>query len=150
MKWIIALGSFTLLFANHTFASEEFVLARITGYWRAEGCGEVGGWSGTRLQPGDCAVDPKRIPFGSKIIFPDKECLAVDTGSAVVSRKSARYCGHTAAEKNAIVIDRFFETKADAVAWTNAHPQFITVRVVVPENPKIAKRAARQRSPLRS
>jgi 3D (Asp-Asp-Asp) domain-containing protein len=150
MKWIIVLISVMVLSAGHAFAREEFVLARITGYWRAEGCGQIGGWSGTRLQPGDCAVDPKRIPFGSKIVFPDKECWAVDTGPAVVSRKSAKYCGHTAAEKNAIVIDRFFETKAEAVAWTSAHPQFITVRVVPPENSEIAKRAVRQRAHMKT
>lgn len=31
------------------------------------------------------------------------------------------------------MIDRFFETKRDVV-WTNAHPQFITVRVITPHS----------------
>ncbi len=128
MKWLAVL--MVLLFAGQAFAREQLLLARVTGYWRTEGCGRIASWNGARLRVGHCAVDPKRIPFGSKVIFPDAECVAVDTGPAVVSRKSARYCGRTAAEKNAIVIDRFFETRGDAVAWSNAHPQFIIVRVV--------------------
>jgi hypothetical protein len=31
------------------------------------------------------------------------------------------------------VIDRFFETKRQALAWAKANPQFMTVRVVTPE-----------------
>ncbi len=115
-------------------AREQLLLARVTGYWRNEGCGRIASWNGARLQLGHCAVDPKRIPFGVKVIFPDAECVAVDTGPAVVSRKSARYCGRTAAQKNAIVIDRFFETRQQAVSWSNAHPQFMTVRVVSPNH----------------
>ena len=125
---------FALLFASGAFGHEQLLLARVTGYWRTEGCGRIASWNGARLGVGHCAVDPKRIPFGSKVIFPDAECMAVDTGPAVVSRKSARYCGRTAAEKNAIVIDRFFETKQEAVSWSNAHPQFIMVRVVSPDH----------------
>jgi hypothetical protein len=30
------------------------------------------------------------------------------------------------------VIDRFFETKGQALAWANAHPEFITVQVIPP------------------
>jgi hypothetical protein len=37
--------------------------------------------------------DPKRIAYGSKVVFPDRACTAVDTGPAVVSRKAARLCG---------------------------------------------------------
>src|SRR5712691_2010823 len=132
MKWLVTLVVF--LFADHTYAREQLILARVTGYWRAEGCGLIASWNGARLRAGHCAVDPKRIPFGSKVIFPDAECVAVDTGPAVVNRKSARYCGRTTAEKNAIVIDRFFETRQEAVSWSNAHPQFITVRVVSPDH----------------
>ena len=38
-----------------------------------------------------CAVDPKKIPYGSKIFFHDAECMAVDSGPAVVNRKAARF-----------------------------------------------------------
>lgn len=134
MKLLIINFSLVFLFATQAPAREQMMLVRITGYWRNEGCGEHAAWNGARLRPGDCAVDPKKIPYGSKIVFPDTLGVAVDTGPAVVSRKSARYCGHTAAQKNALVIDRFFETKRDAVNWTNAHPQFITVRVTTPDS----------------
>jgi hypothetical protein len=30
------------------------------------------------------------------------------------------------------VVDRFFETKREAIAWTNAHPEFITLQIVPP------------------
>ncbi len=87
---------------------------------------------GRRLRAGHCAVDPKRIPYGSKVVFPDRACTAVDTGPAVISRKAARLCGRTASQLKAIVVDRFFETKREAMAWTNAHPHFMTLQVVPP------------------
>jgi 3D (Asp-Asp-Asp) domain-containing protein len=77
-------------------------------------------------------IDPKRIPYGSKVVFPDRACTAVDTGSAVVSRKAARLCGRTASELKAIVVDRFFETKREAMAWRSGHPEFMTLQVVSP------------------
>jgi hypothetical protein len=60
-----------------------------------------------QLREKHCAVDPKKIPYGSKVVFPDAACVAVDSGPGVVNRKAARSCGRTAAERNAIVIDRF-------------------------------------------
>ena len=59
-------------------------------------------------------------------------CTAVDTGPAVISRKAARLCGGTASQLKAIVVDRFFETKREAMAWTNAHPHFMTLQIVRP------------------
>jgi len=56
--------------------------------------------------------------------------VAVDTGRDVVNRKAARSFGRTAAERNAIVIDRFFDTKKKALAWAKAHPHFMTVRIL--------------------
>jgi 3D (Asp-Asp-Asp) domain-containing protein len=125
---------FFLVFVSPAHAREEVVLARITGYWAhgAGGSGACAASTGARLHMGHCAVDPKRIPYGSKVVFPDATCTAVDTGPGVVSRKSARVSGRTAAQRNAIVIDRFFETKRDAVVWSNAHPQFMMVRILSP------------------
>jgi hypothetical protein len=60
--------------------------------------------------------------------------VAVDTGSAVVNRKAARLSGRHATERNAIVIDRFFDTKQKALACAKAHPHFMTVRIVTPSN----------------
>ena len=111
-------------------ARAETVLARVTGYWANEGASGLYASTGPRLRPGHCAVDPKRIPYGSKVVFPDGACTAVDTGSAVVSRKAARARGRTAAQRNAIVVDRFFQTRRDAVEWSNAHPEFMVLQVV--------------------
>jgi hypothetical protein len=126
---------FLLSLAFSAFAREQAVLARVTGYW-ACGDGASGKYASTgrRLRPGDCAVDPKRIPYGSQVVFPDGACTAVDTGSAVISRKAARSSGRTANQRNAIVVDRFFETRQKAVAWASAHPQFMTLQVVLPES----------------
>jgi hypothetical protein len=74
----------------------------------------------------------KENSYGSKVIFPDAACVAVDSGPAVVNRKAARSCGRTAAERNAIVIDRFFDTKQKALAWVKAHPHFVTARILPP------------------
>jgi 3D (Asp-Asp-Asp) domain-containing protein len=116
------------------FAREESVLARVTSYWVGEGESGKYASTGRRLRTGHCAVDPKRIPYGSKVVFPDGPCTAVDTGPAVVTRKAARACGRTASQRNALVVDRFFETKQEAMAWTNRHSEFMTLQIVSPES----------------
>ncbi len=123
---------FVLSLASAAFAREEAVLARVTSYWAGEGASGKYASSGRQLRAGHCAVDPKRIPYGSKVVFPDGACTAVDTGPAVVNRKAARLSGRTANQRNAIVIDRFFETRGEAVAWTSAHPEFMTLQIVPP------------------
>ncbi|PYS38712.1 MAG: hypothetical protein DMF71_16405 [Acidobacteria bacterium] len=127
--------SYTVLFllslASTAFAREESILARVTSYWAGEGPRYAS--TGRRLCAEHCAVDPKRIPYGSKVVFPDRACTAVDTGPAIVSRRAARLCGRTASQLKAIVVDRFFETKREAMAWTNAHPHFMTLQVVRPD-----------------
>jgi 3D (Asp-Asp-Asp) domain-containing protein len=124
--------SLTLLFACQTFAGEHSAFARITVYWHGEGSGEHASWTGGRLRDGHCAVDPKKIPYGSKVVFPDATCVAVGSGPAVINRKAARSSGRTPAERNAIVVDRFFDTKQKAVAWAKAHPHFMTLRILTP------------------
>ena len=121
---------FLLSLASAAFGREESVLARVTSYWAGEGPKYAS--TGRRLCAGHCAVDPKRIPYGSKVVFPDRACTAVDTGPAVISRKAARLCARTASQLKAIVVDRFFETKREAMAWTSAHPEFMTLHVVPP------------------
>ena len=121
---------FLLLLAAPAFAREESVLARVTSYWASEGSKFAS--TGRRLRPGHCAVDPKRIRYGSKVVFPDAVCTAVDTGSAVISRKAARECGRTVSQLKAIVVDRFFETKREADAWSNVHSEFMMLRVIPP------------------
>jgi|SRR6516165_1133036 3D (Asp-Asp-Asp) domain-containing protein len=129
MKRLITTAALALSFACQPFASDGTALARVTVYWSAEGSGKSAAWNGAQLRENHCAVDPKKIPYGSKVTFDDGECVAVDTGTHVVNRKAARSLGRTTAERNAIVIDRFFDTKQRAVAWENAHPHFMMVRV---------------------
>ena len=131
------------------FAREQSLLARVTVYW-AGGAGsdrytrQHRCATGLRLQHGHCAVDPRKIPYGSRVIFPDGTALAaVDTGSAVRNRKAARLSGRTTYERGAIVVDRFFETRRQAMIWANRNPQFMTVRVVPADTRLIAQRPAR-------
>jgi 3D (Asp-Asp-Asp) domain-containing protein len=139
MKRVFILLTAILFLAPPVFAREQSILARITVYWASGGGGSdywtrrhVGA-SGARLRAGHCAVDPRRIPYGSKVALPDGTLLAVDTGSAVRSRKAARLSGRNPNERNAIVIDRFFETKQQALAWARRNPYFMFVRVSPPD-----------------
>jgi 3D (Asp-Asp-Asp) domain-containing protein len=139
MKRFAIVVGLIFLQGSAAWAYEQSMLARVTVYW-ASGGGGSDRWSrrhicatGARLRPGHCAVDPRRIPYGSKVTLPDGTLLAVDTGSAVVSRKAARRSGRTALERNALVIDRFFETKQQAVSWANRNPYFMLVRVSRPD-----------------
>jgi hypothetical protein len=133
MKRLIITAGLVLSFACQPFASDHTALARVTVYWPGEGSGRSASWNGAQLREDHCAVDPKKIPYGSKVVFDDGECKAIDTGPNVVKRKAARSCGRTTAERNAIVIDRFFHTKERALAWERAHPHFMTVRVLTAE-----------------
>ena len=132
----------------------QSVLARVTVYWASGGRGSDRYTrrhkcaTGLRLKTGHCAVDPKKIPYGSHVILPDGTRLAaVDTGTAVRNRKAARLLGKTPSERNAIVIDRFFETKRQALSWANSHPHFIPVRVITPALKTVA---AETTAPLRA
>jgi len=144
-RFIAALGLVSVLappvFAGARSPQEQRgqpLLARVTVYWASGGRGSDAYTrrhkcsTGVRLRVGHCAVDPRRIPYGSKVLLPDGVFMAVDTGSAVVSRKAARRAGRTASERNALVIDRFFETKRQALSWASTHPQFMTVQVIPP------------------
>jgi hypothetical protein len=133
MTWLITAVGFGLLLVSSGFAAENSALARVTVYWHSEGSGANAAWNGARLRDGHCAVDPRRIPYGSQVVFHDAECVAVDTGPDVVNRKAARSCGRTAAERSAIVIDRFFDTKQNALAWVKANPHFMVVQVCTPD-----------------
>jgi 3D (Asp-Asp-Asp) domain-containing protein len=139
MKRFLTAAGLVLLFTPAVLAREQSILARVTVYW-ASGGGGSDRWTrrhvcstGARLQAGHCAVDPRRIPYGSRVTLPDATLLAVDTGSAVVSRKAARRIGRTALERSAIVVDRFFETKQQALSWARRNPYFMFVRVSPPD-----------------
>jgi hypothetical protein len=133
MKRLITAVWLISLFACQVFASDHSALARVTVYWPGEGSGANAAWNGALLSERHCAVNPKKIPYGSRVAFRDAECLAVDTGPDVVNRKAARLCGRNPSERNAIVIDRFFYTKEKALAWAKANPHFMVVRVRTPD-----------------
>ena len=122
-----------LLFIHGAPARDQAMLARITVYWHNPESKECVAAVGSRLRDGHCAVDPEKIPYGSKIELPDAELVAVDTGPAVVQRTAARRSGRTPAQREAIVIDRYFESRREAQSWAASHPQFMTVRVDSPE-----------------
>ena len=128
-----------ILVSPLAFAKEDPLLARVTVYWASGGAGSDHNTrlhrcaTGARLRNGHCAVDPRHIPYGSRVVLPNGETLAaVDTGTAVRTRKAARKAGRTVSEKNALVVDRFFETKRQALAWANSHPLFMPIKVVKP------------------
>jgi len=133
----------TILFVSWlvpcAFASNDSLLARVTVYWASGGAGSDHNTrhhrcaTGATLRAGHCAVDPRHIPYGSRVVLPNGEALAaVDTGSAVKSRRAARLAGRNKFEKSALVVDRFFETKRQALAWAATHPAFMPVKVVPP------------------
>ena len=166
MKRFIAATGLALMFVPTAFARtrvtpekrEQSLLARITVYWASGGRGSDSYTrrhqcsTGVRLRVGHCAVDPRRIPYGSKVVLLDGVFTAVDTGGAVITRKAARRAGRTASERNALVIDRFFETKRQALSWAKAHPEFMTVKVFPPnyypavtaQRPQLSKQPASQ------
>src|SRR3981081_1510489 len=150
MKRLTISRGLIALLAPPVFAKNDSMLARVTVYWARGGSGSDR-WSrqhkcstGARLREGHCAVDPRRIPYGSQVKLPDGTALAaVDTGSAVRNRKAARLSGRTINERSAIVVDRFFETQRQAMVWANRNPQFMTVRVVSADTRLTAQRPAR-------
>jgi 3D (Asp-Asp-Asp) domain-containing protein len=143
LLFVILVG---LTLVDNSFARDNSLLARVTVYWARGGRGadrytsQHKSATGLRLQQGHCAVDPKKIPYGSRVVLPDGSALsAVDTGGAVRNRKAARRLGRTIPERNAIVIDKFFETKRQALAWANSNPPFVSVKVIPPGAPPVAK-----------
>jgi 3D (Asp-Asp-Asp) domain-containing protein len=146
MKRLILLLLLGVIATANGFTGDNSLLARVTVYWARGGRGadrytrQHKSATGLRLQQGHCAVDPKRIPYGSRVVLPDGTALsAVDTGSAVRNRKAARGSGRTIHERNAVVIDKFFETKRQALAWANSNPPFVSVKVIPPGAPPVAK-----------
>lgn len=143
---IFLMGMSGLPGAFGAYAHDNSLLARVTVYWARGGHGsdrytrQHKSASGLALRQGHCAVDPRKIPYGSKVVLPDGTALsAVDTGTAVRNRKAARRSARTADEHNAIVIDKFFENKRQALMWANSNPQFVNVKVIPPNAPALAK-----------
>src|SRR4030095_6461407 len=69
MQRLIVTVGLGMLVACQPLTSERSTLARVTVYWRSEGSGEHASSNGVRLREAHCAVDPKKIPYGSKLSF---------------------------------------------------------------------------------
>lgn len=111
-------------------------LARLTAYWASEGDYYTGrgiSATGVRLHDGHCAVDPSIIPYGSVVeIAGVGKYLAVDTGSAVVSREAAKESGHTSAERGALVIDIFFESSREGEKFAASATKYASISWYTP------------------
>ena len=105
-------------------------LARVTAYWPGEDyyTSHKLSATGARLRPGFCAVDSNIIPYGSIVRIPGVgDYLAMDTGTAVISRKAAKESGHNRAERSALVIDLFFPTRKAGELFSREGPKFAMV-----------------------
>jgi 3D (Asp-Asp-Asp) domain-containing protein len=122
-------------------------LARVTAYWAAEGDYYTGhgiAATGVRLHDGHCAVDPSIIPYGSVVeIAGIGKFLAVDTGSAVISRTAAREGGRNSEERNALVIDLFFEDAEAGERFAAAEAKYASISWWAPTAMGVQARAAR-------
>jgi 3D (Asp-Asp-Asp) domain-containing protein len=113
--------------------SSEMMTVRVTVYWKnGEGTDYYTkkgiSSTGRRLvNKKSAAVDPKVIPYGSKIILPQagKELLAIDTGSAVKNRTAAKKLG-----RDVPVVDIFFDNKSEALNFAKNNPMFMKALIV--------------------
>lgn len=122
-KWlfcfiIIVTFLFITLITKKAYASKKYVMAYITHYCPCHlCCGRYSdGYTSTGRKatlPG-CAVDPKAIPYGSIIQFPDGARLQADDTGIAMSKSF---------KKGIIHIDRRFRTHTEAkyhgVKWQN-------------------------------
>jgi len=120
-------------------------LARVTAYWASEGdyyTDKCISATGVRLHDGHCAVDPTIIPYGSVVeIAGVGKFLAVDTGSAVISRTAAREGGHTSAERSALVVDLFFADRSAGERFAAGAAKFVSISWWTPRTADTQARA---------
>jgi 3D (Asp-Asp-Asp) domain-containing protein len=105
-------------------------LARITAYWPGEDryTNHKLSATGVRLRDGYCAVDSRIIPYGSVVEIPGVgSYVAVDTGTAVISRKAAKESGHNSRERSALVIDLYFASRKAGELFSREGPKFAMV-----------------------
>ncbi len=105
-------------------------LARVTAYWPGEDYYTTRKLSatGARLKPGCCAVDSRIIPYGSVVRIPGLgNYVAMDTGTAVISRKAAKESGQNWKERGALVIDLYFPSRRSGEEFSREGPKFAMV-----------------------
>ena len=104
------------------------IKVRLTAYW-AKGSG-TDSWSakrqsstGATLKPNkSVAVDPKVIPYFSKLYIPNLGFrYAHDTGTAVIKKKASK--------GKYPVVDIFFMTEKEAMRFVNSNPKIVKVAV---------------------
>jgi len=114
-----------------THAEPGARLARLTAYWASEGDYYTRhgiSSTGIHLHEGHCAVDPRIIPYGSEVSIAGLGTyLAVDTGSAVISREAARETGRTSEERSALVIDLYFDNRSEGERFASNGPKFAAI-----------------------
>jgi len=102
-------------------------LVRLTAYWKGQDYYTNKGQSssGARLVSGkSCAVDPRLFPYGTTILIKGREFKAVDTGTAVVNRKSE---WSKPAGKRLPVVDLFFKSEKEAERMLASLPKYVEV-----------------------
>lgn len=107
----------SLLFSSFLFAQEYN--ARVTYYWT----GHITSLGKKPIAGKTIAVDPKIIPYGSKVEIPQigKTYISGDTGPWVVSKKASR--GKT------IVVDIYCQTKVEAQKMIKKYPAYMKIKV---------------------
>jgi 3D (Asp-Asp-Asp) domain-containing protein len=116
--------------AHSAVPSIPIRLARVTAYWPGEDyyTSHKLAATGVRLRPGYCAVDSNIIPFGSIVmVLGVGNYLAMDTGTAVISRKAAKESGHNRAERNALVVDLYFPDRKAGELFSREGPKYAMV-----------------------
>lgn len=97
---------------------------RITAYWPGQDywTSRYKSSTGYTLKSGiSCAVDPRIIPYGSKVVINGRQFKAIDTGSAVISKKASR--------GKYPVVDLFFASETKAMRELAKLPKYAWVEV---------------------
>jgi len=111
-------------------ATRQGRLARLTAYWPGEDhyTNHKLSATGVLLRDGYCAVDSSIIPYGSVVTIPGLgSYVAVDTGTAVITRKAAKESGHNPQERSALVIDLYFASREAGEFFSREGPKFAMV-----------------------
>lgn len=100
------------------------IKVRLTAYWPGQDywTSRFKSSTGYTLKSGiSCAVDPKIIPYGSRVVINGRQFKAIDTGSAVISKKASR--------GKYPVVDLFFASETKAMRELAKLPKYAWVEV---------------------